>query len=49
MMGRKEQTMDRLFEVVQLSHVTDSVTCPLDGDCACNGYEDANQCNPDAD
>lgn len=47
MILRKEEIMDKLFEIVHLSHVTDSVTCPLDGNCTCNGYSDANQCNPD--
>lgn len=47
MILRKEGIMDKLFEVVQLTHVADSVTCPLDGACICNNYTDANQCNPD--
>jgi hypothetical protein len=40
--------MSELFvKVVELKHSENNNMCPLDGNCVCNGYEDANQCNPD--
>lgn len=42
--------MDELFGlVVVLKHNQSEATCPLDGNCTCNGYEDCDQCNPDDD